>query len=114
MSNLKFFWNGIKGSDGQLQKCSYSEGRLNRHPEGTLTIYAKHYRRFSAEVGEAFTITNDTDTQSDYFADDTIRVLPGNPLYAKVQAAVAASKAHYEKSYTKRTARLAMASGGAA
>ena len=44
---LKFFYNGIKGSDGKLQKCWYSDGQLIGFPVGTLTIYAREYSHFS-------------------------------------------------------------------
>ena len=43
MSNLKFFYNGIKASDGKLQRCHYSIGQLKSHPAGTITIHARDY-----------------------------------------------------------------------
>lgn len=87
MANLKFFYNGIKGSDGKLQKCYFWESRGN-FPEGTITIYAKEYKRFSAEVREHFTVENNTDSMTDYFEEDRIRVNPSHPLYAQVKAAL--------------------------
>lgn len=104
---LKFVWNGIKGSDGKLQPASYSDGRLINYPAGTLTIYAKNYRRFSAEVAEAFTIENNSDGMSDYFEEDHIRVLPDHSLYDAVKAAVDAQTAHFDRMQAKRTARWA-------
>lgn len=104
---LKFVWNGIKGSDGKLQAASYSNGPLINYPAGTLTIYAKNYRRFSAEVAEAFTIENNSDSMTDYFEEDHIRVLPGHPLYDAVKAAVDAQTAHSDRMQAKRTARWA-------
>jgi hypothetical protein len=94
---FKFFWNGIKGSDKVLQKASYSEGGYTNYPEGTITIYAKSYRRFSAEVAEMFAIHNDSDGQTDYFETDMIRVVPFHPLYAAVKAACDAQVARWEK-----------------
>ena len=61
-------------------------------------IYAKHYRHFSDGVSKAFTVENDSDSMTDYFEDDRIRVEPSHPLYADVKAA-------YEKQEAKRQAR---------
>ena len=99
---LKFFWNGIKGSDGKMQFASFSDGKLTNHPEGTLTIYADQRKgtcRFKGEVCEAFEIKNDSDSMTDYFETDSIRVLPSHPLYNQVKAALAARKAHFDKRY---------------
>lgn len=95
---LKFFWNGIKDSDngGKLQGCHYSDSQLINHPAGTLTIYGKRYRAFSAGVHAAFSVQNDTDTRTDYFENDRIRVLPTHPMYQTVLAALNAQKAHDE------------------
>lgn len=92
---IKFFYNGIKGSDGKLQKCSYSDGPLLHHPVGTITIYGKRYRPFSSEVAEALVIENNSDIQTDYFENDRIRIVPNHPLYAAVKAAVDKRNAKY-------------------
>lgn len=84
---LRFLWNGIKAADGKLQRCWYSDGQLYDSPAGTITIYAREYRSFSAEVYEAFEVINHSDPMTDYFDQDTIRVTPDHPLYAKVQVA---------------------------
>jgi hypothetical protein len=97
---LRFFWNGIKAGDGKLQPCSYSGAELLHSPAGTITIYAK--RSFSAEVRQSFTVENDTDSMTDYFEHDRIRVRPNHPLYPQVKAALAAREAHYSKRFTKR------------
>ena len=101
---LKFFWNGIKDSDGKLQGASYSDGQLINHPAGTITIYGKRYRGFSAGIHDAFRVENNTDMQTDYFENDRIRVLPSHPLYAQVKAALQAQIEHNEKIYAKRAA----------
>lgn len=90
---MKFFYNGIKASDGKLQKCYYSEGPYLKLPEGTITIYGKHYKNFSAEVSAAFKIEDGTDIQSDYFENQHIRVEPSHPLYAQVKEALEKQKA---------------------
>jgi len=102
---LRFFWNGLKGPDGKLQKCSYCDGPYVGHAAGTITIYAKDYRRFSAEVREAFSVENGTDTQTDYFENDRFRVQPGHYLYDAVRAAMKAGEAHRERQHAKRMER---------
>jgi hypothetical protein len=98
MTDLRFVWNGIKvGTQGKLQRAQYSDGILCNRPVGTITIYARDYGGFSAEVAAAFTIQNDTDSQTDYFEKDRIRVTPDHPLYAAVKTAMDARRRHYER-----------------
>lgn len=93
-----FYWNGIKDAKGEkLQRAHYSGGFYCHLPDGTITIYARDYDSFSAKVRACFQVDNDTDTQTDYFDSDRIRVLPGHPLYGQVKAAMDACSAHYEK-----------------
>ena len=102
MANLKFFWNGIKGSDGKLQKAHLSEGELINYPKGTVTIYSKG--SFSAEVHAAFQVENNTDIGTDYFENDRIRVVPSHPLYSAVKAAADKGEAHRAAKYAKQQA----------
>ena len=95
---LKFFYNGIKSNGGKLQKAHYTVGNLGeRYPENTITIYARDYSRFCADVRANFTVHNDTDSMTDYFDSDRIRVTPDHPLYAQVMVAVQAQEAHSKK-----------------
>ena len=94
---LKFYWNGIKGTDGTLQLCSYSEGPFCSYPDGSIAVYGKRYRDFSSEVRAAFTVVNNTEIQSDYCENDRIYVEPTHPLYAYVRAALEKHKAHCAK-----------------
>lgn len=105
-ANLKFFWNGIKdnGGKGKLQRCFYSSGALANAPAGTITIYGRDYKRFSDGIRAAFTVTNDSDSMTDYFEDDRIRVQPDHPLYKAVQAAMEKESDHNAKRYAKRAA----------
>lgn len=107
MAHLKFFWNGIKGSDGKLQKCFYSDGALLHHPAGTITIYSREYSHFTKDIQEHFTVENDSDLMTDYFEKDRIRVLPTHPLYAQVADAMLAMKKHREKRHEKYLQRNA-------
>jgi hypothetical protein len=98
---LKFFYNGIKDSSGQLYKAWYSTGRLIGHVEGTITIYAKNYGGFSVEISQHFNIENDTDSQTDYFDVDIIRVIPSHPLYHAVLEAAQKQEDRNAKRYGK-------------
>ena len=98
MTNLRFFYNGIKTAEGryagQLQKAWYSDAKLCNSPAGTITIYARDYEHFSAEIRAAFVVVNNSDSMTDYFENDRIRVEPSHPLYAEVSAALNKMKAH--------------------
>lgn len=89
-----FYWNGIKDAKGaKLQKAWYSDSEIRGMPAGTITIYARDYRRFSNLVAKCFEIQNDTDVMTDYFDSDKIRVVPTHPLYPAVLAAMTKAKA---------------------
>lgn len=93
-ANLRFFYNGIKGADGRLQKCSYSNAQLVNFPSGTITIYGRDYERFSLDVHAAFMVQNDSDSMTDYFENSRMRVEPSHPLYDMVSVAMAKETAH--------------------
>ena len=93
---LKFFYNGIKSSSGKLEKASYSIGPYT--PESglsdeSITITAREYMRFSPEIQAAFVVANHTDTMSDFFDKDRIRVTSSHALYPQVKAAYLAQQA---------------------
>ena len=99
---LRFYWNGIKGVSGILQKVTYSKGHYTPESglcENTITIYKRDHTPFSAEVRAWFTIQNDSDGMTDYFETDRIRVSPDHPLYQQVNQAFEAREAHYEKRF---------------
>ncbi len=98
---MKFFYNGIKDSSGRLFKATYSSGRLYRHPENTITIYAKDYKGFSAEIASHFDIEDNSDSQIDYFEKERIRVIPTHPLYNAVLEAFLKSEEHFKKRFYK-------------
>jgi hypothetical protein len=81
---LKFLYNGIK-LDGTLYKGTYSKGTYTEQskiPQGTITIYAKDYKRFP--LIEGLEIKNNSDSMVDYFEEDKIRVIPTNKYYQEV------------------------------
>ncbi len=106
---LRFFYNGIKVGKGPLEGARYSLIKAwqsgQRLIPTQITIYHKeHCGRFSKDIGRAFEIENDTDSQTDYFDRDRIRVLPTHPIFFEVAAAMVKSIekdiAHYEKRKT--------------
>lgn len=92
--NVKFMWNGIK-VDGTLYRAFYSTGQLINHPAGTITIYGRDYKSFPKIAG--LVAHNNSDSMTDYFETDTIRVTPDNVHYAAVCKAVEANREHYSK-----------------
>jgi hypothetical protein len=106
---IKLYWNGIKENGGNLQRCFYSDGKLINYPEGTLTIYGRDYKPFSQGVGAVFSVTNDTDIQTDYIVQDVIRVQPNHPMYAEVKAAHDLAQQHILRRAAKRLDRQAIA-----
>jgi hypothetical protein len=98
-----FYWNGIKDDKGsKLQKAWFSLGQLTNYPQATITIYARDYCHFSDNVRACFVVQNDTDTMTDYFDSDRIRVIPSHPLYPQVLAAHKAQEAHRARRAAKR------------
>jgi hypothetical protein len=102
---MKFFYNGIKGSDGKLQKCYYSEGPYLKVPSDVITIWGKNYKSFSEEVAQAFKVEDGSDMQSDYFENEHILVPSSHPLYPAVRAALEKQKEHIERRRLARAVR---------
>lgn len=101
----RFYWNGIKDAKGaKLQRAHYNAGPYSRLPEGTITIYARDYTRFSDKVRACFVVENDSDMMTDYFETDRIRVIPSHPLYPEVKAAMEACSARYARLAAKKVA----------
>jgi hypothetical protein len=44
---------------------------------------------FPREIAGAFDVENNSDSQTDYFEKDQIRLFPGHPLYEQAKAAAA-------------------------
>lgn len=53
-------------------------GLIKIRPRGSSSL---------ADLRSAFTIENNSDSREDYFEADSIRVLPGHPLYAEIKTA---------------------------
>ena len=97
---IKFYWNGIKGQTGKLQRCIYSNGN-----PGMITIFARDYGPLTDDIRAVFNVEDDTEIISDYIDKDRIRVTPDHPLYSAVFAAFAAMEAHYRNRLAKRRAQ---------
>lgn len=80
---LRFFRNGMKDpiKGAKLQRCWYSSN------EDGITIYAKDYTGFSAAVCAQLPVENDSDSNTDYFETDRIRVGRHHRLYPEVARA---------------------------
>jgi hypothetical protein len=98
----KFLYNGIK-HDGELFKAHYSIGPYtaqSKLPEGTITIYASDYKSFPF-INELTTI-NESDSMTDYFEKDRIRVQPSNKWYEDVYKAYQKQEEHRQQKLLKR------------
>jgi len=104
---LRFYWNGIKVNGGGLQKAYYSLGNLYDYPEDTLSINARDWRSFSAEVKGCFVVSNNSDLQTDYHDNDHIRVCSNHPLYPAVMEAYRVQERHEAGRRAKREAKYA-------
>ena len=71
-------YNGIKASDGKLQKAYYV-----KHAED-ITIYKEMRHNdyfFTEEVARILNVKNDSNVMADYFETDSIRLSPPHPFY---------------------------------
>lgn len=100
--SLKFFYNGIKGADGKLQKASYSLGNWTNKPETMLRIYGKNYNFFSTEIKGVLKVEDGSDMQSDYFENEHIDIYETNPLYPQVLEAYKKQELHKRARWAKR------------
>lgn len=103
--SVKFGWNGIT-VDGMFYKARYRlihPVSTSNIPAGSIYITAANWKSFPAIQG--LTITNESDSMTDYFRKDEILVSPLSLHYPAVKAALAAQDIHNEKLVTKRNAR---------
>jgi hypothetical protein len=86
---IKFLYNGVK-VDGVLYRGRYSKGPYNEFsklPKGTITIHAKDYTTEFPKF-EGVTVENNSDSMTDYFEKDIMRILPGSPYYSAANEAL--------------------------
>lgn len=104
MNELKFYWNGIKGSTNKLQKCFYTF----EFDTTDIIICGCGYSRFDKDIRAHFTVTNTTDWMSDYFDVDGIIVSDTHPLYLQVVTAALKQQERELKKYIKRGAKISV------
>ncbi|MCA6108134.1 hypothetical protein [Bradyrhizobium cenepequi] len=76
--------------NGKRAGVTYSAGPwIGNIDPTTIKIRPKKYS-FPAEFTEAFAIENNSDSMTDYFEKDCIRITAAHPLYAAVKEAAAA------------------------
>ena len=89
-------------TDGQHKaKVHYSHGRLCNDSRDCVTLYAQDY---GAALSPIFgrSSENHTDTQTDYFDKDTVRIFDDSPLYPAALARCQENTAKREARYAKR------------
>jgi hypothetical protein len=111
MTTVKYFWNGLKvNGEKKLYRAHYSFvkewTRCDTVIPTHLTIYARDYSGFPAELLEVFEIENDSDSMTDYFETDSITVHVDHPEFDAVYAAWAAQEEHEAQIKAKRTAKM--------
>lgn len=102
---IKFLKDAIKFKrDGQIERVnvSYSDSDLTNFPKGTITIYGKHYKSLPKELNPE----NRSDTQTDYFENDTVRIFPNSKHYNKVLKAMMGKRQSYEKREQKKALQV--------
>ena|SRR5579863_8725681 len=102
MNQIKWMWNGLK-VDGKLYSGSYSKDVLINDTEETITVYGNHYQSFPRIEG--LTIQNDSDSMTDYFENDRIRIRQSSPFWKEALAAYEAAQVHHKKMHEKRMAK---------
>lgn len=91
MEAIKIYYNGFRtGTDKNLIRAHYSvDNRIDG--KESVTIYGRDYEDLPR--GYALNVTNDSDSQTDYFCNDRAVVFPDHPLYKYIR--YAAMKADY-------------------
>lgn len=84
---MKLLKKGIRDDQGQYFPVFYCNGQI--YVEGALkdciTIYSRTYKRFSDDIRQHFIVENDSDSMTDYFEKDRIRIFPDSPHFATLQ-----------------------------
>lgn len=82
MSNIRFL--KFKVVNDKLKTSAKVHYSLDNRTDGRkcVTIYAKEYGHQLSKVFVDDAVINDTDTMTDYFCKDTIRLFEDHPLYA--------------------------------
>jgi len=101
---VRYMWNGIK-VDRKLYKCwfSFSVHSYENDNDPHITIYSDSCAsRLPSEVHELFEVRNDTDSMTDYFESDSIRLDRTHPEWERVAGAFIKQEIHRIKMFGKR------------
>jgi len=79
---IKLLKKGIR-VNGEYYPVWYSSSKSNIN--GNATIYARTYNKMPDEVYKEFIVENDSDSMTDYFEKDRIRVSPNNKWFKLVE-----------------------------
>jgi len=104
MEKVRFLWNGIKVA-GQLYKVwySFSIHSYKNDNDPHITMYSTSYsNRFPGEVHALFTVKNDTDSMTDYFDKDRIRIDRTHAEWERVAEAYIKQEIHRAKLNKRR------------
>lgn len=101
---MKFTTTGIKEATCYTP-CHYSAGQGITKDE--VWIYARRYKDFGPETNAAFQVIDDSDSQTDYFVNEKIKVRTSHPLYAQVLAAAERAEASEKKARETRLLKKA-------
>ena len=79
---IKLLKKGIR-VNGKYYPCFYSSSKSSIN--GKATIYLRTYDSLPPEVWNELEVQNNSDSMTDYFEKDRIKVSPGSPLFARTE-----------------------------
>ena len=79
---VKFLKKGLK-FNGEYFSAWYSSAKNNVN--GNATVYLRDYKRLPQEAHSYFNVENESDSQTDYFETDRIRIAPNSPYFQIVE-----------------------------
>lgn len=82
---IKLLRKGLR-INGEYFPCWYSSSKNNIN--GSATIYLKCYKRLPQEIYSVLRVENNSDSRTDYFEKDRIRITPNSKYFARVEALV--------------------------
>ena len=107
VTSLKLFFNGIKAEGSkELHKGSFHLVHL----AGGVPAVKFHYDEYGhlpSEIRSQFSVTNDTDTQTDYFDKDRFNISQSNRYFVPALRATLKRLLRFEDSMAKQNAKWA-------